>query len=135
MNENVGRRVPVVVSSGIGGTGSSAVLYEAELDGILYVIWELADGRIGYAPAFCPHRPRGGPVLVRLGMVDGTALVCTRHGNRYDKVTGTCSAVHGSGEPGRLRIRFGWRDGADFVLAEDGSETASKQIAIFGSLR
>jgi nitrite reductase/ring-hydroxylating ferredoxin subunit len=107
-------RVGMQPARGPGGARRPR-LYEAIVDGELYVVWEIGGGELRAAPARCPHRPQR-PVLHLRGVLDGGRLVCAVHGNAYSGITGECLTNLGPDSPGCLRIVSGWREGDTAVL-------------------
>lgn len=91
-------------------------MYEAHIDGKLYVLWELDDGRVACASAICPHKPILGPILNIRGMVEGENLRCMHHANLYGGHNGTCLEIMGQRDPGAMTISYGVREGNTFVV-------------------
>ena len=72
--------VPLQPARGAGGSCFPR-LYEAEVDGKLYVAWKNLVGELRAAPARCPHRPRRPTLHVRgILDLDGDVLICAIHG-------------------------------------------------------
>ena len=110
-------RVPVTKARGTGGD-TDPPLYEAQIEGRWYIIWETSRG-IGAASAACPHVPAPDDRLCKLGMLfpDGT-IICMSHKTRFDPVTGKCVAPPKSGpkDGGSMRILSARREDNEFVI-------------------
>ena len=115
------RRVPIRPVRGVGSTRYPC-LYEAEVDGELYVAWEGPAGELHAISARCPHRPHRAALHLR-GVLNGDTLICTIHGNVYSTTTGECVSAAGVDDPGRLAIVAGRREGNQMVLKPRSSDS------------
>lgn len=108
--------VSLPITPARGGQSETRPLYEARIDGDLYVLWEMDDGRVACASAVCPHKPMLGAMFNTRGAVEGNGLRCLHHGNLYSGETGRCIQIMGQRDPGTLTIFYGRRHGDTFVI-------------------